>query len=87
MGAIFVTLLLTSTALQTPSPPQSDTSAPFATPAVRQLIERHEIRRLFGEIHPHQRLSGLFVGIEHTPVDVEHDDALAEAVEQRLGER
>ena len=48
MGAILVNLCLSLAVLQSPPPP-SDTTSPYSSPAVRQLIERAMARRRAGD--------------------------------------
>ena len=56
-------------------------------PAAQRGEPRHQVRRVLGQVHADQRLARLLVGVEQPALDVEHDDPLAEPVEQGLGER
>src|SRR4029450_4616975 len=65
--------------LEAADPERAQSSAECGQP-------RTEIGSAFGQVHPRQRLAGLVVGVEDLSLDIEHDDALAEPVEEGLGE-
>ena len=56
-------------------------------PPTERRQARHEVGRVLRQVHPHQGFARLLIGVLEAAVDIEHHDALAEAVEQGLGER
>src|SRR6185369_3770200 len=56
-------------------------------PATQGSQTRLEVRRTLRKIPVFQRFAGRLVGVENPPVPIEYDDAFAEPVEDRLGQR